>query len=29
MHHKRRLLSTDTYLCMFNAGRVDFAADLA
>ncbi|SDO35285.1 transcriptional regulator, LysR family [Filomicrobium insigne] len=23
IHHKRRVLSTDSYLCMFNAGKVD------
>ena len=29
MHHKRRLLSTDTYLCMFNAERVGIAPPIS
>lgn len=28
-HHKRRLLSTDSYLCMFNADRVDVAPPIS
>jgi len=28
-HHKRRLLTTDTYLCMFNAERVGLAAPIS
>ena len=29
MHHKRRLLSTDTYLCMFNARRVGISPPIS
>jgi DNA-binding transcriptional LysR family regulator len=29
MHHKRRLLSTDTYLCMFNADRVGISPPIS
>ncbi len=28
-HHKRRLLSTDTYLCMFNAARVGVSPQIS
>lgn len=28
-HHKRRLLTTDSYLCMFNAGRVGVAPPIS